>query len=516
MRNQTTQPGGDAFDIIRRQVQAALLAHNGPLFHTDADLWQAYLDGFATAEERQHHNCHACRQFINRWGGLVTVDDKGRQASAMWGSDDMPEAYRASVGAMARLARRGHITGVCLLDGVAGQPVTGVWTHFSFTPPPERIFQHARLTPGQRAAELREDVALIRSSLAIYPVEIARQAYGITRHDTLSRAEAVRNHATWFLAMHNAVADAQVPGNLLWRIAAEAPPGYAHTGNTMLGTLLDDIRGGGSIDDIRRKFAAKMDPLKYQRPQSLSQGQIDNAEKVVRDLGIERSLERRMARLDEVPMLWSPVCLPDAPDSVFGHLKPTGMPPAMTMPPVAMTWVKFEAEVLPTAKRIEIDVPTVGSFIGLTTAVHADAPPILQWDTETNRNPVAWYVYHSGSTASNWRLNAGMAAISGIALQPHMWGDMDDTHHGQGVVFFIEGARETRGGELGLFPEILKGSMRDIRHAIEALSKGGRRAGLDEGSACGLLFSASDRNRCRLKVTSNDGIDSIYDLDRWD
>ncbi|MFK5282546.1 hypothetical protein ACI3PL_23585, partial [Lacticaseibacillus paracasei] len=52
-----------------------------PLFTTDAeDLWGLYLGTFADPTERQYHNCHACRQFVERFGALATIGDDGMVA----------------------------------------------------------------------------------------------------------------------------------------------------------------------------------------------------------------------------------------------------------------------------------------------------------------------------------------------------------------------------------------------------------------------------------------------------
>jgi hypothetical protein len=69
----------------------------------------------------------------------------------------------------------------------------------------------------------------------------------------------------------------------------------------MIGTLLEDIHVGLPFDDFKAKFAAKMHPLQYQRPQAAPKvGAIAQAEKLVEQLGIVRSLKRRFARLDDL------------------------------------------------------------------------------------------------------------------------------------------------------------------------------------------------------------------------
>ena len=70
----------DGHDELRAQVRAhfaAAIASGAPLFVTNAgDLWQTYLEAIPDPL-RQSMNCSACRKFIQRYGSLVTIDDKG-------------------------------------------------------------------------------------------------------------------------------------------------------------------------------------------------------------------------------------------------------------------------------------------------------------------------------------------------------------------------------------------------------------------------------------------------------
>ena len=85
-----------------------------PLFETDAvglfDLFLANLP----ADQRQHYNCHACRRFVERFGGLVCVGEGGSLVSLMWDPEAVPVFFRESVSTMARSVRAAKITGVFL------------------------------------------------------------------------------------------------------------------------------------------------------------------------------------------------------------------------------------------------------------------------------------------------------------------------------------------------------------------------------------------------------------------
>lgn len=85
----------------------------------------------------------------------------------------------------------------------------------------------------------------------------------------------------------------------------------------MIGTLLKDVATGMDFATVSARFASKMHPLKYQRPQAAPRvGNIADAEKIVAQLGIARSLERRFARIDEIDTLWKYRPVPEVPDRV--------------------------------------------------------------------------------------------------------------------------------------------------------------------------------------------------------
>ena len=125
------------YDDFMRRMKWRFLANckNGerPLFTTDAaGLWEIYLDGFTDPAERQYHNCSTCRHFIERYGALATIDEKGMLASAIWHKDDAPDIYKPAVATMAIAVRRTKVTGVFLSsNSMWGVPETGEWHHFA-------------------------------------------------------------------------------------------------------------------------------------------------------------------------------------------------------------------------------------------------------------------------------------------------------------------------------------------------------------------------------------------------
>jgi len=493
----------------------------GPLFTTDASgLWDAYLSSFGDAD-RQHHNCHACRHYIERWAGLVTIDERGITTPAVWNVDDAPEEYKKAIGAMAKIVRKAKVTGVFLSSNKElGTPVTGQWRHLSVTMP--KVFARTTQTAGQAMAEKREDYINVKRALAEFTMPMVEQAMTLLKTDSLARAEKVIGPAQFLYDLHAAKATALNYNNVVWLGIATAPAGFCHPRSSMVGTLLEDIAAGMDFAEVSRRWKSKMHPLQYQRPQSApNAGAIAQAEKIVAEMGAAGSLARRFARVEDVTPIWLPkaTATESKPQAgVFSHLKSKNATPApdMKIPPLTMTWAKFSQQVLPTADRIQFHArASRDAFMVLVTAVDPDAPPILQWDTLEHRNPVSWYFWHGGSSPEQFGLTTGaMCDVSAVTMKPSMWHG-SFPQHGEGVIFLLKDARETRQSGAALFPECMKSEFHGIRSVIESYSRGSEISGMEDGSACGIGLQKGGTWAHVFRVTSG-GKSLDYLLDRWD
>jgi hypothetical protein len=499
-----------------------------PLFTTDVqNLFTEYL-AYLPDEVRQWHNCHACRRFINTYGILVTINADGATAPILWDTSDAPAEIADGIERLQALVAKAKVTGVFYsAKPVWGEPITGEWRHLAVTPPRAMIWNRATQTAFQGSAEKREDYKNILFALNELPLSAVIQAITLLKTDSLYRSEKCLGVATWLHDLHvmrTATKNKAARENLTWLAVATAPAGFCHPRASMIGTLLTDIIAGLPFDDVAAKFKAKMHPLQYQRPQAEpSAGNIAQAEKVIEQLAAAGALARRFARVEELQALWRPreAMREESPSKgVFAHLKPKGTLPTpnMNIPPVVLTWEKFCRTVLIEAEQIEYWVtPRAANYCALVTACDQDAPPILQWDTAADRNPVSWYVYHRGSTPDRWNLEYGaMCPVTAVTYQPSMWkGELD--HQGASTIFILQGARDlhSKGTGLALFPEILKSEFHGIRATIEAFSRRGELVGADEASACGIRLQKGSQWNDVFRVTSK-GTAILYQLDRWD
>lgn len=526
---QATHQNSDGYDAFVQRINNRFAALAGPIFETSAvGLYETYLQAFADPVARQYHTCSCCKQFIERFGHLATVNSAGHLVSAIWDKDDAPDHYKPAVAAMERLVRRAQIT----MPFLSSEPMYGtpastvrasghIWTHFAVKPPAARIFRETRLLSAfQLASAKREEFGTVRQALTEYDATTVAVALRLLKDDQLGNSAAALGQAQFLADLHKARADSMNTDNTTWAMVAAAPSGLCHPRSSMIATLLDDIRAGKTFEQAQAAWNAKMHPLAYQRPKAPpSAGNIAQAEKLFGALGLAPALQRRIARLDEIAKLWEPRPVAPAPTGgIFGHLTPKGSTASelgLTAPALAMTLEKFVRTVIPTAEKVEVQLASQVNFIAITTAVDPDAPQLFQWD-----HSFAWYCWHGGRPVSQYGLSPGWNPVAGITRLPARWGDEAAEkfkHQGDGVILLIDGARETRSAGAALFPACLRSELREVRSTIEAHSSAATMAGLTDGSAIGVdMRQGGDANfPVNVRVLAA-GQTQTYKIDRWD
>lgn len=513
---------------IKKSFEAAI-ALNEPLFTTSAtNLYDIFLANIPE-EGRQHYNCNACRNFVDRFGGIVTLTDTGNMLPVMW-NFKCPVFFEKAYYAVREAILKSKVTGVFVPESKKlGTPRTGIWSHMSVEVPKKIVYKNSLKTAYQYTSEKKEDFKMLMRALQNYKLSTVETAVNILRSNALYRGEKTLGIAEWFMEIKIEFENCKRLGtpniaNIVWKKVATAPAGFCHVSSSMIGTLLDDIEEGYEFDEIKRRFDEKMNPTKYQRPQvAPSAGNVKRAEEIIAKLGLENSLKRRFARYEEIPTIWKPRSIVEYGISagVFAGIKTkeslqkkesTIIPRA-----VKMTWEKFQRTVLPNARQIELKTKYGNdSYSAIVTAEYPDAPPIILWDSEETRNPFSWYLYSGGSPTSRWNLSGvEYVEVTGITYQPNMWYEHYN-YDSKGVFFILKGCRDTYNTSSALFPEILRRDLREVRSTIEAYSKIHRLGNQNEATACGILLqNSTDEWNCTLRVTTDVGV-SEYILDRWD
>lgn len=516
----------DDIDYTRLRENLAKTETKEPLFTTDAGPLYDTVLAMLPESIRPTYVCRSCRDFIDRIGSLVRIGESGRTYPALrLYNNNWPGVFERAAAAVAERVERAKVTGAFLAaDKVFGTPMTkdkkgrADWRHLYC--PNAAPYSHPIRTAEQRMAEIAEDFRTLSRGLAEFKHETVLHAISILCGGDLYRGEKFLGVAEWLDTLHRHtgnVKDRSRKDNIVWLAVATAPAGFAHIRSTMIGTLLDDLQSGMSADFAARRFKEKMHPLQYQRPTAeVNDGQIDAAEKIIAKLDSARALDRRFARIEDIPetsFIWRPVrpTLPAEGGGVFSSLrKPPHTKKAGPSTPTTMTWVKFAERVLPEVRAMTVRVPRHHQgFSALITAASMDAPPILQWDIAEARNPLSWYFYYNGTPAQAWNLRAGDdAEVTAIVRRPG---------HEHGAFLLLKDARDvvhTAGG--GFFPETLKPEYHAIRKVVERFTTARRIEGREQATACGLGLHSQSKPDILITTVDMSFVEMHYHIDRWD
>lgn len=463
-----------------QQFEAAVVEHaqfwtkGRPVFKTPTqDLFGIYLSNLSP-DIRQEHNCRSCKHFFERFGGLAVLDKDANLLSAVW-PEKVSKPYQKAATALRIAVEACGVEGVFLSkDNVLGTPTNryalGQTYHHLWIPNLD-MFQSLTQSADQKMAEKLMDFHTMRTAMSEWSKESVKTLVHFLR--TQGDVKSI-GQAEWLLRLHeqDETFEGVLKMNAFWRVIATAPAGFLHPKAGIVGSVLDDITAGYSEGAIASRFKEKMDPTVYQRPTTVTSGNIAQAEKIVSQLGIEKAFRRRYARLDECEVLWqsgwkSKEQKAATYKGVFSGLKPTAPQSAPSGVNAGnMTWRSFSEKLLPSAIKIEYSIPNYNIPIyTLTAAVDNEAPLIFQWP-----NHYGWYVWQDGSRAEHIGLKANTwIEVAAVIPKPCHW----KGHVGNFpklALFALKGARELRNAGSAVFPEMLKSELHQIRSTIEAHS----------------------------------------------
>lgn len=453
------------YDLFEGLVKITALTkmQGQPVFVADVDterLWDLYLTNLPY--DGQHYNCNCCKSFIKKYGALVTIDElSGETTSVLWANAiDMPEFFKKSVAKMKVIVENSPVKKVFFAEGkTLGNEMTGEWSHLHCSVPDHVIHQSSTKSAGQAMAEKKEEFRIFKSALDMFATHTIEKTQEILSSGVLYRGERFTDMVSWFANADRICSN----DNLIWRFVASAPPGFTRIKNTVIGSFMEDIQEGLSIDAAKTRFDEKMNPANYMRLESApTAGAIAEAEKLIEQLGLAPSLERRYARLDELPkekFIWeNKYKKPENPvkTGVFANIAPkekTAPISEETLPKTKMTWAKFLRTVLPSATNIEAKLDNTNRLMALVTENNSGSENIMKWN-----NPFSWY-YHGGVDGEiRKRVEEAGGRYEGNDIRCSLiWENYTDldlhckfksTYHGSGTQRIYYGNKSNFGGRL--------------------------------------------------------------------
>ena len=486
------------------------------------ELFRVFLENIADPATRQHYNCNTCRQWFALFGNAFLIrvhyNDDGTPVtmaeSLFWNfnADELDrlsdfaeaqalalqEKIKANIQAGCAIeplyVEHGHIRG-----HIWGRPTAGGFDHMHFV---SNVLLDYKITVDKPEASTNRyagQVTYVHNVLNQYSAAAMDKLVAMLKLGVLKEGMKYLKLLDWYRQMR---VNLNCKSLAFYAEVNNAPEWFFHITGGVVGATLNKIMANADDYTTERLWNTMLDPLYYQRPQSTTEGNIEVANKLIEEKGLARSMMRRFAFVGELEQFatWiHPVRTVEAEEvksegGFFDSLKAT-LPKAKTeiakksSKTVTGSWKNFVDNVLPEALELYFvtgsPIYSRYGFMQFTTALHADAPPILRYDHADNRNPFSLYAYEKGSTFEDFGLfdrtapNPNATVDIPVVMMTRLPALLNVTDEAviaaseeRGVVFLLAGADDLRdNAQHGLFPHTMLHDLHPIRATLEHYSR---------------------------------------------
>lgn len=425
------------------QSQFKEMADNNKfLFSTDVsgdDLWELYLESFPEGtnpiyETRREYDCSACRQFIRNWGNVVTIE--ANKLVSIW-DFKVGNELQVVVDALSAFVKSKNVINVFLsTESKLGTDCNRQilengdvikWQHFYFNLPKKFINRSAD-SIGKKLADYRANKDVFKRSLEEISIDAIEIVNELIDQGSIYRGAEHTKTVKSLLDYKNKYdkLDPAEKDNYCWTTASIVGPA-AKIKNTVIGTLLFDISSGTDLDAAVRMFESKVAPSNYKRPTALvTKSMIDKAQKKVQELGIEGSLSRRHANVNDVTI--NNVLFADRSVkksmNVFDDLRDTVSDVPKNLKKIEEVGIEqFIKDILPKVDSIEMmfENKHQGNLMSLVAPIDSTAKGIFKWG-----NNFSWSYNGEVADSMKERVKKAGGNVDGVLRFSIQWNDGDD------------------------------------------------------------------------------------------
>ena len=433
------------FFYFKKDVEAAFIKmmEAGKLFIVNVDndlLWMGYLLSFPEGEERQSHNCNACKSFIRHMGKAVSIDLVTYEIKTFWDDVHTP-GYEKTAADLAKLVKEAAICNIFMQDmnefhgcdhNIQRLPdgSTRRWNHLYVNLPTTYRF-NSRTSRFDSLAAFKGDVVSRRGvfmrSLTELKTEAVETVIDLIEDNNLYRGSEFLKNLQEFLNVKKSVEGITNLDNYCW-LHYDNP--IAKIRNTAMGTLLINLSEGMDLERAVKAYENIMAPTNYKRPNAIiTKKQIAQAQKTVEELGLVDALPRRHAQVEDISVNDVLFVNRDTAKRMIGGSmldmlsadKPVN--PKEFTKATEITIEQFLKDILPGSTNVEALVENnhISNFVTLTAPVNKDAGNLFKWN-----NNFAWV--YNGSVADSFKekVKAAGGNVEGFMRCSLHWFNYDD------------------------------------------------------------------------------------------
>lgn len=302
--------------LVNAQIDK--MASTGELYYVDVDknlMWETYLSSFPVGSDpiyktRTEHDCNCCKHFIRSMGNVVAISDT-LDTMTIWDMvNEHPVAdpeYKVVANALRELVVNKPIVNKFRHS----QKKVGMKENFSETDGVIHTFNHfyhdlndkfVNRDAGTMLSLSRDNFDVLKRACIDISVDAVETVLDLISQNSLYRGAEYQNTLQSFLQIkkqYDAILE-ELKDKFIWSVA-EKNLVVSRINNSAIGTLLNDLSKGKSIEVAVTAFEKIVAPTNYKRPTALvTQKQIELAKKKIVELGLETALQRRYANLQDI------------------------------------------------------------------------------------------------------------------------------------------------------------------------------------------------------------------------
>lgn len=393
------------FENFKKVIQDRLdflIENSVTLFEIEVSkdqLWGIYLNAFPHGSnpvfrERSSHDCSCCRQFIRQIGGVAGIVDG--KTETIWNISIDDPVYQIVADKMNSFvyAFTGTISNAYYSDSkkigtdynheLIGD-IPHRWNHFYYELP-ERFVVGRNESVESKQSVVRQTKEVIARSFEELTPSVIDDVLEMIDAGTIYRGEEFKSVLTSFREAQKEWILSKNRDNYCWELAVSAGR-FLAIRNTAIGTLLVNLSDGMDIVEAVNSFGKVMDPTNYKRVKTVyTPSQIKAAEAKITEMGLDKSLYRRHAKLEDIAIgnvLWASANSKKVMKSVFEQLKEDLPVNTSALKHIKEMGIEsFIQDVLPTATHLELLVENdhMRNFVSIVAPVNKEAPSLFKWD----------------------------------------------------------------------------------------------------------------------------------------
>lgn len=430
-------------DVVRKQFDKIASRR---LFTVGLDkdtLWNLYLESFPPGvnevyKTRREFDCNCCKGFLRRVGNVVAIADN-LELESIWDVNTTPE-FQPAADALSAFVKRHAIQNVFMSkESTAGvdfnrqlldDGTVTKWEHFFVRLPQDCV--HAGNTEsvesvlGARTA----DHQVFSRSMQELTLDAGMTILELVDSRSLYRGEEHKATVMEFIKEKKQFDKVPTDKRDAYCWACLGKTHVTRIRNTAIGTMLVDLSAGVGVDEAVTKFEKVMAPTNYKRPKAIfTKKMVEAAETQIKELGLEDSLGRRHAVIDDITV--NNVLFVDRSArkamGVLDDLKSDVAVDAKKFGRVEEVGIDdFVANILPHTSSLEIlpESRLHGNLMSLVAPINKHAPGLFKWG-----NGFSWSYNGDVADSMKQRVKAAGGKVDGVFRFSIQWNEDGDNQN---------------------------------------------------------------------------------------